>query len=294
MVPPLLGTLPAFSLVAHDGTTVSRDRLAGRVVVVDFIFTRCGGVCPAMTAHMARLQTELPAGTELVSFTVDPVFDTTEVLARYAKAHEARPRWLFVTGPRDELHALATQGFKLAAMELPPDQQRADGDGPFLHSSKFVLVDGGGALRGYYDSEESTDRRRLARDAALVGPYGALPRLNAALNTASAVLLGFGYVLIRSGRRAAHRNSMVAALLCSGLFLAAYLVYHAHVGSIRFPREGALRAVYFTILLTHTVLAVVILPLIGVTLGRALRERFDRHRRLGRLTLPLWGYVSVT
>jgi uncharacterized membrane protein YozB (DUF420 family) len=121
-----------------------------------------------------------------------------------------------------------------------------------------------------------------------------LPALNACLNATSALLLATGYVLIRRGRRVAHKRVMLAALASSALFLTSYLAYHAQVGSVRFQGQGPVRTVYFTILLTHTVLAVVIVPLVGMTVVPALRERFDRHRRLARVTLPLWGYVSVT
>ena len=121
-----------------------------------------------------------------------------------------------------------------------------------------------------------------------------LPALNAALNATSAVLLFTGWRLIRAGRRDAHRRVMLAALVSSTLFLGSYLVYHAQVGSVRFAGTGALRALYLGILLTHTVLAASIVPLVGITLTRALRERYDTHRRLARYTLPLWGYVSVT
>jgi len=121
-----------------------------------------------------------------------------------------------------------------------------------------------------------------------------LPALNACLNASSALLLATGYVLIRRGRRDAHKRVMLAALACSALFLTSYLVYHAQVGSVRFRGQGPIRRVYFTILLTHTVLAVAIVPLVVMTLVPALRARFDRHRRLARITLPLWGYVSVT
>lgn len=103
-----------------------------------------------------------------------------------------------------------------------------------------------------------------------------------------------GYLLIRAGRREAHRRAMLAALACSGLFLASYLVYHFNVGSVRFRGTGALRTIYFAILLSHTVLAVAVLPLVLVTTGRALRGRFEQHRRIARWTLPVWGYVSVT
>ena len=121
-----------------------------------------------------------------------------------------------------------------------------------------------------------------------------LPALNATLNAASAVLLATGFVLIRAGRREAHKRAMVAALVCSTLFLTSYLVYHAQVGSVRFRGQGALRPVYFAILISHTVLAVTVVPLALVTLVQALRTRFDRHRAIARVTLPLWAYVSVT
>ena len=121
-----------------------------------------------------------------------------------------------------------------------------------------------------------------------------LPAVNASLNGLSALLLAAGYACIRSGRRDAHRNCMIAALVSSTFFLSSYLVYHFHVGSVPFPGRGPIRAVYFTILITHTILAVVIVPLVAVTVTRALRERFDAHRRIARITLPLWAYVSVT
>jgi uncharacterized membrane protein YozB (DUF420 family) len=121
-----------------------------------------------------------------------------------------------------------------------------------------------------------------------------LPALNAALNATSALLLLAGYLLIRAGRRESHRRVMLAALACSALFLSSYLVYHFNVGSVRFRGTGAIRTVYLAILLSHTLLAVAILPLVLITASRALRGRFDAHRRIARYTLPLWGYVSVT
>ena len=121
-----------------------------------------------------------------------------------------------------------------------------------------------------------------------------LPALNAILNTTSAVLLCIGWLLIKRGRRVQHRAVMIAAVCTSVLFLISYLTYHAQVGSVRFTRQGPVRTLYFTILLTHTILAVVIVPMVLVTLSRGLRERFDRHRAIARWTLPLWLYVSVT
>jgi uncharacterized membrane protein YozB (DUF420 family) len=121
-----------------------------------------------------------------------------------------------------------------------------------------------------------------------------LPALNAILNGTAAVLLVWGFLLIRSGRKRAHQRVMTAAFVVSVLFLVSYLVYHAQVGSVRFARTGGIRTVYFTILITHTVLAAAVPPLAIVTLSRALRGRFDRHRAIARWTLPVWLYVSVT
>ncbi|MEW5882745.1 MAG: DUF420 domain-containing protein [Armatimonadota bacterium] len=121
-----------------------------------------------------------------------------------------------------------------------------------------------------------------------------LPTLNALFNLTSACLLVAGYTFIRRRRIAQHRLCMLGALGASTLFLVGYLTYHAHHGTTRFTGEGAVRAVYFTILLTHTVLAAVVAPMAVVTVFLAFRERFDRHRRLARWTLPIWLYVSVT
>jgi uncharacterized membrane protein YozB (DUF420 family) len=121
-----------------------------------------------------------------------------------------------------------------------------------------------------------------------------LPTLNALLNATSAVLLLSGWWLIRRGKREAHRLAMLAALATSALFLASYLFYHFEVGSVRFQGEGAVRAVYFAVLVSHTVLAAAIVPLVLLTLARALRGRFAAHRSIARYTLPLWIWVSVS
>ena len=121
-----------------------------------------------------------------------------------------------------------------------------------------------------------------------------LPHLNAVLNTTSALLLLAGFRFIRLGRIQAHRNCQVTAVVTSTLFLISYLTYHYYHGATRFAGQGLVRPLYFTILITHTILAVVIVPLILVTLYRASRGDFIRHRRIARWTLPLWLYVSVT
>ena len=121
-----------------------------------------------------------------------------------------------------------------------------------------------------------------------------LPTLNAALNSLSAVFLFAGYRFIRAKNRDAHRACMLAAFFCSTVFLISYLVYHFQVGSVGFKGQGWIRPVYFTILISHTILAAAVVPLALITLFRALRERFDAHRRIARWTFPIWLYVSVT
>lgn len=121
-----------------------------------------------------------------------------------------------------------------------------------------------------------------------------LPHLNACLNGTSAILLFTGYRFIRAGNVAAHRTCQVSALIVSVLFLASYLTYHYNHGTTRFQGTGLARPIYFTILTSHTILAIVIVPLVLLTFYRAFRQDFVRHRSIARVTLPLWLYVSIT
>ena len=121
-----------------------------------------------------------------------------------------------------------------------------------------------------------------------------LPALNATLNGVATVFLLAGYSFIRRRKIAAHRASMLAAVTASALFLTSYVVYHANAGSRPFTGTGPVRAVYFAILISHVLLAIAIVPLVLITVSRALASRFDRHRRIARVTWPLWMYVSVT
>ncbi|MBI2358053.1 MAG: DUF420 domain-containing protein [Deltaproteobacteria bacterium] len=125
-------------------------------------------------------------------------------------------------------------------------------------------------------------------------PISYLPTINAALNSASALLLVGGYLCIRNRKVLAHKLFMLSASGTSALFLISYLVYHFQVGSVPFQGQGPVRTVYFAILVSHTILAAAIVPLALLTLYRALKGSFERHRRIARWTLPLWLYVSVT
>ena len=121
-----------------------------------------------------------------------------------------------------------------------------------------------------------------------------LPALNATLNGISFVFLVTGYVFIKRGQWQRHRACMIAALVMSALFLTSYVVYHLQVGSVPFRKTGWIRTVYFAVLIPHVILAAAIVPLILITVSRALSRRFDKHRRIARITLPLWLYVSIT
>jgi protein SCO1 len=179
---PELGRVPAFTLLDRDGRVVRDAGLAGAPWIADFVFTRCMSSCPLLSARMARLDRSLLAGAgiRLVSFSVDPVHDTPPVLERYARSYGASRRWLFLTGDAGQIRALTRQGFKLAlepgsgggpasAGPVGAGAVGAAGTGAggeaVLHSTRFVLVDARGAIRGYYQALDPEALRRLAADA---------------------------------------------------------------------------------------------------------------------------------
>jgi protein SCO1/2 len=162
--PPVLGRVPDFTLVNRDGRPVGLRDLAGAPWVADFIFTRCPASCPMLTARMARLNRDLPAdlGVRLVSFSVDPEHDTPAVLEKYAASFDAPGRWLFLTGSREKILSLSRDGFKLGLELTPPPG--IDAPEPILHTTRFVLVDGHGGIRGYYEAFEEESMEKLLRD----------------------------------------------------------------------------------------------------------------------------------
>jgi len=299
---PVLGTIPDFSLTDRSGRTITRADLMGHVSVADFIFTSCSAQCPQVTAQMAKVQRfALPSWSDvrLLSLTVDPERDTPEVLSAYAQSFSADPdRWWFLTGPRDRLDDLTRNGFKVAGASPVPVDTSPDA---ILHSVSLVLLDRQARIRGYYQSTDSDDMARLRGDLSALASAGGprlplrrLPDLNAALNGASFLLLCCGYYFIRRKRIAAHRACMLTAFGTSVLFLVSYLAYHSQVGSVRFPGTGWVRPLYFSILISHTVLAAAVPILALITLFRAFRADFPAHKRIARWTLPIWTYVSLT
>ncbi len=163
---PVLGSVPEFSLTEANGTALRRADLLGKVWVASFLFTRCGEACPLMMRHEARLQPDLPLRDDLrlVSFSVDPDWDTPKVLTEYAHTFGAdQSRWLFLTGDKKQVYHLVSDGFHLAAQPADPAKEM-----PILHSTKLVLVDRGGAIRGYYDSSDPVEMQKLIRDVRRV------------------------------------------------------------------------------------------------------------------------------
>jgi len=153
--------LPDFSLTDQTDTQVTLADRKGRVWIADFIFTHCAGTCPVMTDQMRELHDTLPPEIRMVSITVDPDRDTPKALAAYAAEHGAtRERWLFLTGDKQSLYDLCVKGFK-----LPIDETGGTPAEPIAHSTRFVLVDQQGEIRGYYSGTEEEDLKRLSEDA---------------------------------------------------------------------------------------------------------------------------------
>jgi len=297
--------LGSFRLTERSGRVVTDADLADRVWVAAFIFTRCPASCPRISSVLKGLQGQFAGkGVQLVSLSVDPEHDTPAVLADYAQRYQADPdRWWFLTGPKDDVYRLILEQFHLGVAEAG-EADRKEGAEAVSHSAKLALVGPGNSVVGYYNSDEPADIKALAERAAELakGRAGSslppwvrsLPTVNAGLNSLCAVLLVTGWTLIRAGQARAHAACMILGVVVSAVFLTCYLVYHFHAGSVPYRGFGPLRLVYFTVLLSHTVLAVIIVPLIALTLIRAARRDFLRHARVASFTFPVWLYVSVT
>ncbi len=163
---PELGSVPEFTLVEASGQALARSDLREKVWVASFIFTRCAEVCPAMMRTEVKLQRELPVrdDVKLVTFSVDPEHDTPAVLREYAATFGVnRAGWWLVTGKKEEIYRLALEGFRLSTMDADPAKEM-----PILHSTKLVLVDRRGTIRGYYDSTDEGEVRQLVKDLRAV------------------------------------------------------------------------------------------------------------------------------
>jgi protein SCO1/2 len=152
--------VPPFALTERNGRTITRDDLAGKVWVVDFFYTTCPGPCPMLSSRLSEIQKEIGGDdrVRLVSISTDPEKDTPEILQLYAKRFEASERWLFLTGNKEQIYQLGRQGFKVPIVE---DRTAAD---PITHSTRLILVDQSGAIRGFHDGIGPDGSKQLVRD----------------------------------------------------------------------------------------------------------------------------------
>jgi protein SCO1 len=312
---------PEFKLTDQNGQTVTKADLKGKTWVVDFIFTRCPGACPLMTQKMIALSKKVAEpNVRFVGISVDPEADTPAVLTKYAKSQGATdPRFLFLTGDKAAIFVLiGKEGFKARA-------EPASEDRPIIHDEHFLLVDGNGMVRDFYASNDPARMTQLATDVATVaagkplmasddrGPslttapatqptdasraalLRAFPALNATLNATSGIFLCLAMMMIQAKRIRAHAALMIAAVVTSTLFLACYLTYHYMKAGVvtKYP-DVRFKSLYYTVLISHTILAVVVVPLVFVTLKRAWLRQWESHRRIARPTFWIWLYVSAT
>ena len=168
---PVYGHVPDFSFTEKSGKPFGLSDLKGRVWIADFIFTRCQGMCPLLTGRMSILQTKLDhPDIKLVSFSVDPEYDTPGVLSDYASRYQAQKgKWFFLTGDKTTLWNFITEGFSLGVGEATAEDL-AQGAEPVMHTSRFVLIDPNGNIRGYYDTSEPANVEQLIQDALKLAP----------------------------------------------------------------------------------------------------------------------------
>jgi len=262
--------VPDFQLIERSGAPLTRRDLMGKVWVGEFIFTHCAGACPVMVSRMMTLYKKFPEAA-YVSFTVDPANDTPEVLRAYVKNNSLPESWLFATGTYPQMQDLAKKGFKLS---MGPG---GTADEPIIHSDRLVVVDRYGRQRASYSTSNFEGMAQLEEElGALLKepaiPVQRLPGLNACLNGAAGVFLILGLMMIKAKKPGVHKAFMLMALASSSVFLVSYLTAHHFLGSTPYAGQGTLRTVYFVILVTHTILAALIVPLALLTVYRAFFE----------------------
>ncbi len=327
---PAEGVEP-FEFTNQDGEKINNESLKGKPYAISFVFTQCRGPCPMVTGAMRELADRTQKyDVNLVTLSIDPTRDTPQVLKEYAKTYGAdTSRWQFLTGPQNEVHKLIATNFLMPVGEDTSPQRELGKE--FEHTTNVMLVDAQGVVRGKFNSTNPAEmailRRHLITLATGVEPeplpeekmivlagnvrpippedllprwVKTLPAINAALNGLATLLLITGYICIRRGQREMHRQMMLSTFMTSVVFLACYLVYHwalhAYTGSSgkKFEGTGIIRPVYFAILVTHVALAALVPVLAIITISRALRGQWERHRQLAVITFPIWLYVSVT
>ncbi len=312
------GSVGDFVLTERNGRTVRNSDLNGKVWVASFVFTRCARGCPQVTETMKGLQKVFARYPDvlLVTFTVDPEHDDPEELQRYAKIYNAdADRWLFLTGPENDVNRLLKEGFHVTALQNQGDQRKPGFE--VAHDTKLALVDRQGHIRGYYDglrpepvagetAEDAAKRfedglRELKLKVAILetSPF---PAFNASLNALAGALILLGFSAVRQRLLKLHAVLMLSALVVSAVFLASYLYFHIVIrqGKATHFADQAPGApawvgyLYHSILWSHIFLAVPVILMALVTAYHGLRGRLQRHVRIARWTLPIWLYVSIT
>lgn len=318
--PEPLGQIADFELIDQFETPRNSSDFRGKVWIAGVTYSCCTMSCPHQRAVLQQLQEQLK-GTRILLVTISaaPGFDAPDALRKLAQDLNADPkRWLFLTtkDPQGQelIRLFVQRSFHSDIVENP----EAEPGQRFSHPSRLYLIDRNGLIRGSYACVEelydnkgaasglfqinSDEVERLRADAERLyaGPLGRwlklrwFPIINAGLNALSGLLLLTGWVVIRWHKRQAHVVCMLSAVGVSALFLISYLYYHYFHGATPFSGTGWSRPVYFALLISHTILAAGVVPLVILTLFRAWKAQYERHRRIARITLPIWLYVSVT
>jgi len=291
-----LGPVKPFTLQTSEGKPFDPRNMRGKVWVAHFFYTTCTAGCTKTAPTMMALQKAFANNhrdVALVSISLND--DSPEDLMQYAHDLGADPvQWIFLTGQTSQVHDIVQKVFFQPAQFSGSKERGKEID----HSFNLVLVDGNGEMRGYIDGSKPDSIPALVeRIRTLVRAKFMLPAVNAVLNSLCAVLLVCGYVAIRKRQETLHKIIMLSALVVSMVFLTSYLYFHFVVldgQPTLFRGEGWVRPVYFTILLTHTILAILVAPLALYVAYQGLRDHRPRHVKVARWTLPIWLYVSIT
>jgi uncharacterized membrane protein YozB (DUF420 family)/cytochrome oxidase Cu insertion factor (SCO1/SenC/PrrC family) len=293
-----------FRLQERSGKFVGTRDLRGKICVVQFFYFYCP-LCARNNPTMKALQDHYrgKADVRLVGISLKPA--SLEMLEEFAEGFEADPeQWLLLTGSQERVADIVTECFLCPSVL----RKNADLGDEIIHKTDLVLIDANGMMVGYVDGKkqgaaealiEQIDllrtRRRLEERIPVTGAD--LPWFNAMLNSSCTVLLLLGWIAIRLRFETLHKILMLLALAVSMVFLASYLFYHfAVMGAepTRFRGEGAVRYLYFAILLSHTLLAIAVAPMALYVAVQGLRNSLAAHVKIARWTLPIWLYVSVT
>lgn len=299
-------TLPVgdFLLQERNGKYIRTRDLLGKIWVTQFFYPGCN-LCSRNTPSMQRVQEHYRGKPDIRLVSIDLLGVKVETLQEFAKDHQAdNDQWLFLTGTEEQTKA-AVQG---CFMDFVFRNKTPTVGDDISHSTHLVLVDWQGNMVGRINGvsdgaaseliaeiERLRIRRRMEERIPVTGAQ--LPWFNAMLNASCTVLLILGWILIRMRYETLHKIVMLLALAVSMIFLSSYLFYHfvvLEMESMRFRGEGPIRYVYFTILLSHTILAILVAPLAITITVQGLRDARLIHRKLARWTLPIWLYVSIT